>query len=243
MIAGVILAGGVGARMSAGELPKQYMELNNKPILMYSLEKFLRCNRIDCVFIGVHADWKAYTEDLICQYVPQERHRIFLVYGGKDRNETLQNVISAIEMHFPAGEDDLIVTHDAARPFLTMRMIEENIDCAVKYGAVNTVVPAVDTIVISEDGRQISDIPNRAAMYYGQSPQTFRVRLLKEVYNTLTEEEKQTLTDACKILSLRNHPVHLVKGEYTNLKITTPGDYLVAQGFIQAGIYSDQDEQ
>lgn len=235
MVFGAILAGGVGSRLGA-DMPKQFLMLGNKPVIVYSLEKFLSCSRMDHVFIGVHPDYLEYTRELVERYVPEERNRVHILCGGGSRNDTLQNIIAAIDKLRQDSEEDIIVTHDAARPFVTMRMIEENIDAAVKYGAVNTVCPATDTIVISQDGETVRDIPNKAVMYYGHSPQSFRINMLKKLYSTLTQEEKDILTDACKICCLRGQPVALVRSEYTNLKITTPGDYLIAQGFIAEGL-------
>ena len=236
MVFGAILAGGVGSRMGE-ELPKQFLPLGDKPVIYYCLSKFLACQEIDQVFIGVHEDWMAHTQTIVTQYLPEHAHRVHILQGGSGRNETLQNIIAAIDAVRTDSEEDIIVTHDAARPFVTMRMIEENIAAAKRCGAVNTVSPAVDTIVISQDGSTVSDIPNKATMYLGHSPQSFKINLLKRLYSTLTEEEKAILTDACKICVLRGFPVALVQSEYTNLKITTPGDYLIAQTYAQNGIH------
>ena len=96
----------------------------------------------------------------------------------------------------------------------------------------DTVIEATDTIVVSEDAKIITEIPNRKKMFQGQTPQSFNLKLLKELYNDLTDEEKGILTDACKISVVRNKPVHLVRGEVSNLKITTISDYKIAQAMI-----------
>lgn len=237
MIYGAILAGGVGSRMQMADMPKQFLPLGNKPIIIHTLEKFMACAKFDCVLIGVHKDWETYMHDLIIKYIPESlRNKIKVTVGGKDRNETILNIIHAIEKSFGQNDDDVIVTHDSVRPFLTARILEENIEGAIKYGAVDTVVPAVDTIVVSDNGMTITDIPNRAMMYQGQTPQSFQIKILKELYASLTEEEKAILTDACKICVIRNHPVYLVDGAVTNLKITTPGDLKIAQAMVGGNI-------
>lgn len=232
MIFGAILAGGIGSRMHMADMPKQFLPLGDKPVIVHTLEKFLTCLRFDKIYIGVHADWVDYMNDLIERYVPAYQEKICTVAGGSDRNETIFNVIDAIESTYGASDAHIIVSHDAVRPFLSLRIIEENISGAEQYGAVDTVVPAADTIVVSQDGKVISEIPQRAMMYQGQTPQSFRINLLKQMYYSLTPEEKNILTDACKICVVRNYPVHLVMGEYTNLKITTPGDYKIAQAMV-----------
>lgn len=232
MIFAAILAGGIGSRMHIADMPKQFLPLGDKPIIIHTLEKFLTCNRFEKIYIGVHADWTGYMSDLIDRYIPSMKDSVCIVSGGSDRNGTIFNIISEIEKNYGESDENVIVTHDSVRPFVSLRIIEENIDAAEKYGAVDTVVQAADTIVKSCDGEIISDIPNRSHMYQGQTPQSFKINLLKELYSSLNSDEKSILTDACKICVVRNYPVHLVTGAVTNLKITTPGDYKIAQAMV-----------
>ena len=232
MIFGAILAGGVGSRMNIADRPKQFLQLGDKPIIVHTLEKFLLCSRLDRVYVGVHPNWLLHMQDLLDKYVPDQKDMVTLVPGGGDRNNTIMNIASQIEKDFGESDDHIIVTHDSVRPFVTMRIIEENIDAALQHGAVDTVIEATDTIVVSEDAKIITEIPNRKKMFQGQTPQSFNLKLLKELYNDLTDEEKGILTDACKICVVRNKPVHLVRGEVSNLKITTISDYKIAQAMI-----------
>lgn len=232
MIFGAILAGGVGSRMNIADRPKQFLQLGDKPIIVHTLEKFLLCSRLDKVYVGVHPNWLLHMQDLLDKYVPDQKDMVAIVPGGGDRNNTIMNIADQIEADFGASDDHIIVTHDSVRPFVTMRIIEENIDGAMQYGAVDTVVEATDTIVVSEDGKVITEIPNRKKMFQGQTPQSFNLKMLKELYHDLSEEEKGILTDACKICVVRNKPVHLVRGEVSNLKITTISDYKIAQAMI-----------
>ncbi len=229
MIFGAILAGGTGTRLNISDMPKQFLPLADKPIIIHTLERFLSCERIDAVFLGVHHDWVDYMGELITQYVSDQAHKVHVVVGGADRTDTILRLLSAIEDRYGESDDHIVLTHDGVRPFVTMRMIEENIDAAITYGAVNTVSPAIDTIVVSDDGKLITDVPDRTKMFLGQSPQTFRLTQLKKLYASLTEEEKKILTDASRIYVMRGLPVHLVRGEVSNMKITTPADYKIAQ--------------
>lgn len=237
MVFGVVMAGGVGSRMQNADIPKQFLPLGDKPIVMHTVEKFLACAKLDEIFIGVHADWLGYTDTLLDEFLSKsQRQRVHTVAGGLDRNETLLKAIQAIENLHGESDAHIIVTHDAVRPFVTVQMMEENIACAEKYGAVNTVVAAVDTIIISEDGEVIRAVPNRSHMYQVQTPQTFRMSLLKTLYNSLNDDEKAALTDACSICVMRDYPVHLVKGAYFNLKITTKDDYKIAQAMVSGDV-------
>lgn len=231
MIFGAILAGGTGSRMNIADMPKQFLPLGDKPIILHTLEKFLLCDKMDRVYVGVHPDWVGHMQDLLERQVPQ-RERVILVPGGGDRNSTIFNIVDKIEADWGESDDHLIITHDAVRPFITLRILEENIEAARAFGACDTVVSAVDTIVVSENGETISQIPDRRLMYQGQTPQSFRISLLKKLYQSLDEEEKAVLTDACKICVVRQTPVRLVEGDVSNLKITTVSDYKIAQAMV-----------
>lgn len=237
MIYGAILAGGSGTRMHVSSMPKQFLPLRGKPIIIHTLEKMLACNKFNAVYLGVHPSWMSYMYDLLDKH-NIDTARVRLAQGGETRNDTIFKIIEEIKRDYGENDDDIIVTHDAVRPFVTLRIIEENIEAAEKYGACDTVVPATDTIVSSENGEEISEIPNREFMYQGQTPQSFKVKMLKELYAQLTPSEKEILTDACKICVIKNVPVKLIKGEPLNLKITTVHDYEIAE-VIAGGIKID----
>lgn len=237
MIFGAILAGGIGSRMNIADVPKQFLMLGSKPIVIHTVEKFLMCSRFDKIYIGVHPDWLLHMGDLMEKY-HLDAGRLACVPGGKDRNDTIFNIINQIREDYGDSDDNVIVTHDSVRPFVTSKIIEENIDAALRFGACDTVVRATDTIVMSENSREISGIPNRNFMYQGQTPQSFKVNLLSDLYNDLSDEEKAILTDACKICVVRDFPVHLVEGAASNLKITTVTDYKLAQAMV-GGLYID----
>ena len=144
------------------------------------------------------------------------------------------NSIAYIEEKYGLDDDTLIVTHDSVRPFLTYRIIEENIKYGLQYGACDTVIPATDTIVNSEDGKVITSVPDRSKMYQGQTPQSFNMAGLKRTLESLTEEERAILTDACKAFVLRGKPVALVRGDVENMKITYPQDLRIAEALLGA---------
>ncbi len=232
MVFAAIFAGGKGSRMGNSDTPKQYLELGSKPIIIHTVEKFFVNDRIDEIIVLCPKPWVAHTKDLIKRNLPDGK-KITVIEGGETRNGTLENAIEFIEKNYEVDDDTVIVTHDAVRPFLTHRIIEENVDMAIKYGATDTVIPATDTIVESEDGDFIFSIPNRSKMYQGQTPQSFKLKELRTVIDSLTDEEKSILTDACKIYTIKNKPVYMVKGEVFNIKITYPYDMKVANTLLK----------
>ena len=231
MVFAAVLAGGVGSRMGA-ERPKQYIEVGGKPILVRSVEKFACRADLACVLVLTPEEWIAHTEDLLAEYgltggdVP-----VVVLAGGATRNDTLRNAISYLEAHYPLDESSVFVTHDAVRPFVTQKMIDDNIAAVERVGACGTCIPATDTIVVSDDGAQIADIPERSRLHQMQTPQSFRPLNLKALMDSLTPEEEATLTDGCKIYLLKGEPVAIVPGDVTNLKITYPSDLAFAEAF------------
>lgn len=232
MIFGVILAGGVGSRMGNMERPKQFLTVGNKPVIIHTIEKFYVNSRFEKVIVLCPNQWMNHTKNLIKKSF-RNPDRFVVIEGGSTRNETIMNSIRYIEKEYGLDDETIIVTHDAVRPFITHRIIEDNINYAMKYGACDTVIPATDTIVEGKDHSFISNIPDRSIMYQGQTPQSFKAKRLLELYSTLTEEEKSTLPDACRICVLKGEQVYLVEGEVSNIKITYPYDLRVAETLIK----------
>lgn len=238
MIFGVVLAGGIGSRMGNVDKPKQYMFVGEKPILIHTLEKFCRESEFEKVIVLCPKEWIAHTKNLVKKYL-SETDRVVVLQGGTTRNETIMNSIAYIEENYGLDDDTIVVTHDSVRPFVTERIIKENIKYAKEFGACDTAVAATDTIVCSEDNVLISDIPERRKMYQGQTPQTFQALKLKNYYNSLSGEEKNILTDAAKIFVMKGEKVHIVDGEVSNIKITYPYDLKVAEALLQEEKTSD----
>lgn len=232
MIFGVILAGGIGSRMGNVEKPKQFLTVGDKPIIIHTIEKFYVNDSFEKLIVLCPAQWVSHTKNLVKKYIKDE-DRVVVIEGGTTRNETIMNSIRYIEEHYTLDDDTIIVTHDSVRPFVTYRIIEDNIKYALQYGACDTVISATDTIVESDNRKTISSIPERGKMYQGQTPQSFKAKKLKDLYTALSEEEKEILTDAAKIFVIKGEPVYLVEGEVFNIKITYPYDLRVAETLIE----------
>ena len=126
MIYAGILAGGKGTRMGRTELPKQFLNIGNKPIIIHTVEQFLISNKIDKVIIGTNENWRSYTEDIVNKYYP-DNDKIVIINGGSTRNETIVNICKYAQENTP-NEVNYVVTHDAVRPFITQRIIKDNVE-------------------------------------------------------------------------------------------------------------------
>lgn len=227
VIAGIV-AGGIGSRMGNSAVPKQFLEIGEKPVIIHTIEKFLVSSDIDYVVVGVHADWQDYMEDLVKKYLNKEE-RVVVTAGDSNRNGTIQKIIEKAAEMWGIDDETIFVTHDAVRPFISLKIISDNVEAAKKFGVCDTVIAATDTIVQSSNQEYISEIPVRSEMYQGQTPQSFKYGIFKEVYNSMTKEELEIVTDACKMFFLRNYKVHLVEGSISNFKITYPFDLKMAK--------------
>lgn len=221
----VILAGGQGVRMASSAIPKQFMQLGNASILQHTIDKFMYCLGIDRIVVALPSIWLSHAQDIL----HDERYEdILFCEGGKSRQESLYNALLFLRSQFVGSDNAIIVSHDVARPLVSLRIIEDNIRFAKEFDAVDTVIPANDTIVESQDGKLISCIPNRKSMYQGQTPQSFRLGKFIEIYEMLDEAYLAEVTDAARILVEHGCSVALVKGEIFNIKITDEYDLHIA---------------
>lgn len=231
MIIAAIVAGGSGMRMG-GELPKQFLELCGKPVIIRTVESFLKHPLVDAVVIGIHPDYYDYTLGLIEQYLPGSP--VYLVNGGSSRNETIENIINYSLSEPGCTDSDIVMSHDAVRPFVSDRLISDSIAAMEKYAICTAAIPEVDTVAVSADGLTADSFPDRSTLFRIQTPQTFRVGSFSQVYSSLSPEEKQQATDVCSLYRLRGYKTALVRGDETNIKLTYPYDMTAAKAIIDS---------
>lgn len=231
MIAAGIVAGGTGSRMGKTSMPKQFLDLCGKPVIVHTIQKFLDNSMTDVVVVGINPEWRNYMQEIAEKYFPA-KDNLIITDGGSDRNETILNIISALEKN-GANDDCILVTHDAVRPFLTDRMIDDSIKEMENYDICTTAIPATDTIVCSENGITVDDFPLRKTMFQEQTPQTFRTGIFKKVYYSLSDFQRKDITDACKLFYMCGYKVKLIQGDISNIKLTYPDDLLTAKFLME----------
>ena len=227
----MILAGGIGSRMQSPELPKQYLKIDNEPIIIKTVKNFIDFGSFRAGVICCPVDWIEYTKALLLEY-GISTDTVYVVPGGKNRNSSVQNGCCFLTQNFNISDDDVILTHDAVRPFINSRIIKDNISAVVEFGAANTVMPVYDSIMRSSTGDFLSEHLPRKELYRVQTPQSFRLNELENVINSLSDEELEAYTDVASIFADRGFRVKLVEGSDSNIKITTPFDMAVAQSII-----------
>lgn len=226
-----ILAGGTGQRMNVGPLPKQFLCVNGTPIIINTIRRCLEVKTLDIVYIAIHPSYRAYLLELMSSHhIPVEKIRI--VDGGKERLNSIENVMDDIYLNLEVKNEDVILIHDAVRPFITRELLERCIMETKRYGATVPMVPAVDTMYIVENG-VLTAMPDRRTLYSGQTPDNFKIALLKDALDSLSVEEREFITGTAQICMLKGIEVHAIEGDYKNIKLTTPRDLLIAEKFFE----------
>jgi len=229
----VIVSAGKGHRFMKGK-KKQFYFLAEKPILAHTLDKFEACPVIHSILLVVAQEDMDYC---LKEIVEKYRYRKIsqIIPGGKSRQESVKNGIDSL-----AKDIDIVAIHDGVRPFITREMIEESIQAAVRFQAVVTAMPVKETIKMAHPDGTILKTLDRESLWQVQTPQTFKVSVLKEAYQRATRDGFVGTDDASLVERL-GVKVHILPGSYTNIKITTPEDLMLANLFLEMKISAKSD--
>lgn len=225
----VIFAGGTGQRMNTASKPKQFLELHGKPIIIYTLEHFQRHAQIDGIVLVCIADWIAYCRDLLEKWHIDKVTAI--VPGGSNGQMSIFNGLRGAMEHYPA--DSIVLIHDGVRPLINEQIITDDIACAKQNGNAITVYPAIETVVVKEDGR-VGEILPRSQCEFAKAPQCFR---LGEIYRAHLKAQEEGLLEFIDSASMMQHygcELVTVPGPAENIKITTPVDFYIFRAVVDA---------
>lgn len=220
----VVLAAGFGRRMNS-PVQKQFMVLNGKPLIYYTLDAFEK-SPVDEIILVVGLDEISYCkENIVNKYGFTKVKSI--VSGGKERYHSVYNGL------IEAAEAGYVLIHDGARPFVSEEIIRSNMDAVLENKACVTAVPVKDTIKISDGEGYVKETPERSLVWQVQTPQTFEYNLVRQAYDCLMEAGSISVTDDAMVVeTFLGKRIKLVEGSYKNIKITTPEDLLIAQVFV-----------
>ena len=223
MVSVIVLAGGRGKRMGSAT-SKQYIELNGKPILYYTLKKFIDNKLINKIILVIPEDEIEY-----CKKEVLERYDLKideLALGGKERQDSVYNGLKK------AAGSDIVLIHDGARPFISEKIINQGIKYARIYKAAAPGVMPKDTIKVKDEDDFSKDTPLRSSLVAVQTPQIFDYKMIRECHEKVKEQNIQ-VTDDTMVAELFGNKVYLYEGEYTNIKITTPEDLVLAEYLVK----------
>ncbi|MFR5627012.1 MAG: IspD/TarI family cytidylyltransferase [Haemophilus parainfluenzae] len=225
----LLIAGGVGSRFGAN-IPKQFVEINNKPIIAYTLEIFQKAIEIDQIVVVSVAGWEDYIERLKNNFAITKLMHI--ITGGDSRFESIyKGLISLADI---ANESDLVLIHDAVRPCVTTNQINSSLRVAKIQGAALAVASCYDTMFVSRDGIIIDKVFPREELFKGQTPESIQYGIAYSAYREA--DQKGLYIDSPTSLLLKlNIPVGLSLGSQENLKITTMEDIALFKTIIEEG--------
>ena len=230
----VIVSAGKGHRFMEGK-KKQFHFLEGKPVLAHTLDKFETCPLIRSIILVVGQEDMDYClKEVVEKFEFKKVSQI--VPGGKRRQESVKNGIDALPK-----DVKVVAIHDGVRPFVTKAMIEDSIQSAVRFGAVVLAMPVKETIKMSNPDGTVLKTLDRESLWQIQTPQTFQVNIIKEAYYQATKDGFAGTDDASLVERL-GVAVHILPGSYTNIKITTPEDLLLANLFLKMNTLTKQEQ-
>lgn len=217
----LILSGGIGTRMRQDGFPKQYLEVHGKPILMYTIDKFEKCEDIDRIVVVAAPAWQPKIKEWFKQYGVQKFDSF--AQPGPDRQSSICNGLESC-MAASASEEDCVIIHDAVRPLVSENLISACLAALQDHDGCMPGLPVTDTVYQSQDGKSISALLDRATLFAGQAPEAFRLWKYAEINRRATPQELAASLGTSVLAFEHGLDVALIRGEDTNFKITTPAD-------------------
>ena len=227
-IVAIVLSGGKGKRMGT-TTSKQYLLLNGKPILYYSLKAFDDSDVDEIILVVGEGDESFVEEEIVKKY--SIRKVKLIVKGGKERYNSVYNGMCNIE----DSNNTYVLVHDGARPFITPSLINKTIEEVLEFNACVVGVPAKDTIKVVDKNNYVKDTPDRSILWQVQTPQAFKYDLLMNSYRKVMEDDRSDITDDSMVVEYASDiPVKMILGNYNNIKITTPEDLNIGLAILES---------
>lgn len=225
----VIFAGGSGRRMHTQSRPKQFLEYNGKPIIIYTLELFDNHPMIDGIVVACIEGWIPFLEKMLKKF--EINKVVKIVPGGDTGQESIYNGLVAAK-EVSQGDNDVVLIHDGVRPLITEQTITDNIETVKTHGSCITCVPATETFIVSQEDGEL-EIPTRANSLIARAPQSFYLKDILSVHEKARAESRNDFIDSCSMMHYYGHRLGRVIGPMENIKITTPTDYFVFKAMVE----------
>ena len=221
----IIFAGGVGQRMGSS-IPKQFLNVYGKPIIIHTLEKFQYHPDIDKIYVACKEDLIPYFKKLVKKYNITKIPENGIVPGGATGQDSIFNALDAA--YKENDGNSIVLIHDGVRPLINEDVITRNIEGVKKHGSAITCTAAFETPVISYDGENVDELPKRKFVYTAQAPQSFRLQDIYDMHIKVRKENPgyEDIVDSCTLMEKNGFETRLIEGNRGNIKVTTPEDYI-----------------
>ena len=226
----IIFAGGSGVRMGAG-MPKQFLEINGKPIIIHTLDNFQNSPSIDKIYISCKKDYITTLQDLTKRFAITKVCGI--VEGGSNGQDSIYRALRAADAE--NDKDAIVLIHDGVRPFVSEEVIQKNIECVKQHGSAVTCTSFFETPILSKGGEEVEEMPLKKEMFTAQAPQSFRLGDVLQAHDQVRKSNPnyEGIIDTCTLMRSVGKEVHLVEGNRGNIKVTTPEDLYVFRAMLE----------
>lgn len=225
----VIFAGGSGSRMHTKSRPKQFLEYQGKPIIIYTLELFDNHPMIDGIVVACVNEWIPFLKKMLKKFEISKVVKI--VPGGETGQDSIYNGLVAAK-DVSQSEKDIVLIHDGVRPLITEQTISDNIEKVKSEGSCITCIPATETFIVTQPDGGL-EIPTRANSLIARAPQSFYLKDILDAHEQARKEGRHDFIDSCSMMHHYGHKLGKVIGPMENIKITTPTDYFVFKAMVE----------
>ena len=226
----IIFAGGTGQRMGA-EIPKQFMKVQGREIIVHTLEKFDVNENIDDIIVCCIEEWIPFLNKLITRYDLEKV--VSVIPGGETGQDTIFKGLEEAKKRY---DNAIVLIHDGVRPLITEETIDKCVEAVEEYGSAITTTPAFETPLISNDGEIVEEMPSRNVVYTAQAPQAFYLNDIYALHKAerIDNPKYEGIVDSCGLFFKNGIKCHLIEGNRGNVKVTTPEDFITLLGNSQA---------
>lgn len=224
-----IFAGGSGVRMHTKSRPKQFLELNGKPIIIYTLELFDNHPQVDAIVVACIDSWIPFLKKMIRKF--EITKVVEIVEGGETGQDSIYNALQAAE-RIAKGEEATVMIHDGVRPLITEQTITDNLKTVEEFGSCITCIPATETFVVKQADGAL-EIPERANSLIARAPQSFRLADIMTAHRRAISEGRHDFIDSCTMMSHYGYTLKTIIGPMENIKITTPTDFFIFRAMVE----------
>jgi 2-C-methyl-D-erythritol 4-phosphate cytidylyltransferase len=235
----IIFAGGVGSRMGS-KIPKQFLEIYGKPIIIHTLEKFQYNDKIDDIYIGCKEEYIDLLKENVKKYNLTKVKNDYIIAGGSTGLETIYKLLKKVRSN---NDEAVVLIHDGVRPNINDCLINKNVDCVLKYGNAITCTSMFETPIISDNGYDIDKCLDRRKIYIAKAPQSFKLTEILDAYESIKKENEdfivEGIVDSCSVALSKGIKLKMVEGNRDNIKVTTSSDYIDILGRMIVSDYSN----
>lgn len=232
----VIFAGGVGKRMNSKTVPKQFLKLHGKEIIIYTIEQFEQCPEIDAIIVVSLNDWIPYLERALTQNGIEKVAKV--VPGGETGQESIFHGLKAAQ-EVGGAEKNIVLIHDGVRPLIDKETIQKNIYSVQQFGTAITIAPAIETIVETKEDGLVKKIIDRSACKLARAPQSFYLDDVLKAHERAQKDHIYDFIDTATMMKHYGYALYTVEGPAENIKITTPNDFYMFKAYFEAREASD----